>query len=152
MRNSRATESTHRAQVSHHPAKPSRRNSLATESSHRAQVSHNPAQNRSGETYMLPNQAVGLRSVTVQRRIVAERLTACRIKPSSSSQSPSSEESLMRNSPTAESSHWAQVSHRELYDSCRLTHCSMQRTVQIRTCSGQGKLLVCNLLVTELSS
>jgi len=87
------------------------RNLLATESSHRAQVSHNPAQNRPGEAYMLLNQAVGLRLVATQRKIVAEILTGLPNQAIGSSQSPSSEESSMSNSPAAESSHRAQVNH-----------------------------------------
>jgi len=34
---------------------------------------------------MLPNQAIGLKLVTIQRGIVDEKLTGCRIKPSGSS-------------------------------------------------------------------
>ena len=61
------------------------RNSRAADSGHRAQVSHRRAHNRRWETHSLPNQATGLKLVTAQRRIVDEKLTGCRIKSSDSS-------------------------------------------------------------------
>jgi len=50
------------------------RNSPAAESSRWAHVSRHPPQNR-GETYKLPNQAVGLMLVAIHRSIVDEKLT-----------------------------------------------------------------------------
>jgi hypothetical protein len=89
----------------------SRRNSLAIESSHRAHVSHHTPESGYRETHWLSNQAIGLLSVTMHLRVVTEKLTRCRIKPSGSCQSPCSSERSRRNSRAVESSHRAHVSH-----------------------------------------
>jgi len=62
----------------------SRRNSHSVESSHRDQISDHPAESGHGGTHRLPNQAIRLRSATIRLRGVTEEVTLCRIKPSGS--------------------------------------------------------------------
>ena len=83
--------------------------SLATESRHRARVSHRE-RICWWRPHPLPNHAIGLESVAIQSGFVGGDLTSYRVTPSGSSQSPSGADSLVGNSPATEPRHRSRVS------------------------------------------
>ena len=80
--NSHTVESSHRAHVSIHAARSGLGETHELSNQHNsAHVSHHAYHSGYGETHWLSNQAIGLMSVSMQLRVVSEKLTRCTTIP-----------------------------------------------------------------------